>query len=531
MTDRTQQFPTRARRRPLLPALALSALAVGGLALAGCRRGGETAATQATPAAAQTQATQVSVTPARRATISDTAEVTGALSALQDVTVGVKAAGKVVAVYAREGDLVRAGQVVAQQDTADFQAQLEQQRATLNQQRANLATAQSKLEQAKVAYQNAQTTLKWTDDQTKSAVRQAQAALVSAQEQAAVVKQGARPQERQQAEENVAAAKANRDKARSDLKRYQDLYRQQAVSAQQLDQAQSVADSAEAQYNSAVQALSLIQEGSRPEDIRRAQAAVEQARQALVAAQSNRDQVNLRRADVETARVGILSAQAAVQQAQASVRQAEASVRLAAQQLADTAVRSPITGVVAERKAEPGMQLGAGKDVMRIVALDSIYFDAQLSETQYAEVRMGMPVAVTVDALPGRTFQGSVTKIYPVASTQSRSFRVRIGLKNEGNVLRPQMFARGQIVLATHPNAVIVPRDAVLDNNGKTGRLFVVENSTAKERKVTLGFSNLRVLEITSGLKEGEEVVTVGQAQIQDGDRVQALPNGAASLQ
>jgi HlyD family secretion protein len=505
----------------------LSALAVGGLVLAGCRRGGETAATQATPAAAQTQATQVSVTPARRATISDTAEVTGALSALQDVTVGVKAAGKVVAVYAREGDLVRAGQVVAQQDTADFQAQLEQQRATLNQQRANLATAQSKLEQAKVAYQNAQTTLKWTDDQTKSAVRQAQAALVSAQEQAAVVKQGARPQERQQAEENVAAAKANRDKARADLKRYQDLYRQQAVSAQQLDQAQSVADFAEAQYNSAVQALSLIQEGSRPEDIRRAQAAVEQARQALVAAQSNRDQVNLRRADVETARVGILSAQAAVQQAQASVRQAEASVRLAAQQLADTAVRSPLTGVVAERKVEPGMQLGAGKDVMRIVALDSIYFDAQLSETQYAEVRMGMPVAVTVDALPGRTFQGSVTKIYPVASTQSRSFRVRIGLKNEGNALRPQMFARGQIVLATHPNAVIVPRDAVLDNNGKTGRLFVVENGAAKERKVTLGFSNLRVLEITFGLKEGEEVVTVGQAQVQDGDKVQSLPNSA----
>src|SRR5204862_7331494 len=141
---------------------------------------------------------RVSVTDARTGAISDTAEVTGALAALQDVTVGVKLAGKVVAVYVREGDHVKAGQIVAQQDTADFQAQLDQQRA-------NLLSAQTRLDQARVAYLNAQTNLKWTDEQTASAVRQAEALLQVAREQEAVVRKGARAQELQQAQDAVAA--------------------------------------------------------------------------------------------------------------------------------------------------------------------------------------------------------------------------------------------------------------------------------------------------------------------------------------
>jgi HlyD family secretion protein len=515
MNDIKRQItPFRLRRRVPVRVL-LATLAVGAVGLAGCNRGGSAAAAKATQVAIQNPGTQVVVTPARVGSISDIAQVTGALNALHDVTVGVKAAGKVVAVYNREGDFVHSGQVVAQQDPADLQAQLDQQRA-------NLVSAQTKLAQARVTYQNAVTTQQWTDEQTRSAVRQAQAGLSASQDQAAVVEQGARPQEIQQSKENVAAAKADLDKARADLKRYQDLYRQQAVSAQQLDQAQSIADSADARYNAAVQALSLQQEGNRPEDIRRSKSAVEQARQELITAQANRSQVILRHQDVENARVGILAAQA-------GVRQAQAAVRLAEQALADAIVRSPISGVVAERKVEPGMQLGAGKDVMRIVALDSIYFDAQLSETQYAEVHVGLPVAVTVDALPGRTFRGSITKIYPVASTTARSFSVRISLVNEGNTLRPQMFARGQITLATHPHAVLVSSDAVLDNNGSSGRVFSAQNGVAKERPVKLGFSYLRDIEIVSGVQAGDKIITVGQAQLQDGDKIQIISGNEPS--
>lgn len=499
----------------------------------GCRRGGDSAPeTNATQTAEKIAPIQVNVTPARYTPLTETIEVTGALNALQDVTVGVKTGGKLVAVYFREGDVVRKGQVVAQQDTADFQAQADQVRAQRGQAQANLALAQSKLEQARVAHRNAQTTLKWTNDQTQTAVKQAQAGLEAAKQQAAIVEEGARPQERQQAEENVAAAKADRNKARADLKRYQDLYRQQAISAQQLDQAQAVSDAADARYNSAMQAFSLIKEGARQEERLRSRALVDQATQMLATAQSNRDQVKLREADVETARAGILSALAGVQQAKAALQQSEAAVRLATQAQRDASIVSPIDGVVAERKAEPGAQLSLTKsDVMRIIALDFIYYDAQLSETQYSRVRPGQPVTVRVDAVQGKTFRGKVAKIFPIASSTARTFTIRIALQNEGKVLRPQMFARGEITLATRPRALVVQREALLDYNMKSARLFVVENNKAVERKVTTGFSNLLVVEITSSLKEGDKVITTGQAGLEDGDTVTLVPNGGVQQQ
>jgi HlyD family secretion protein len=482
-------------------------LALGSLGLAGCRRGGEAAAQQAQANRPQEQGTVVQVTRARRGPIENIAEVTGSLTSLRDVTIGAKAAGKIVAVYGREGDLARAGQTLVQQDRADLQAQLDQQVA-------NLVAAQTRLKQARVTYQNAQTTLKWTDEQTRSALQQAEAALKIAQEQASVVEEGARPQELQQAKENVAAAKADLDKAQADLKRYRELYREGALAAQQLDQAEAIADTAQSRYRSAQQALSLLQEGSREQDRRRAQASVEQARQALLAAQSNRRQVQLRRDDVENARVGI-------QTAEATMRQAQAAVRLAEQALHDTSIVSPIDGVIAERKVEPGTQVGAGKDVMRIVSLRDIFFDALLSETQFAQVRVGQPVRVTVDALPGRTFQGRVSKIFPVASATARSFTARISIRNEGDLLRPQAFARGQIVLDRHPNALLVPRLAVLDVQNGEGKLFVAKEGKAEERLVKLGFITLQDVEILSGLQEDEAVLTAGQSQVQNGDKIQ----------
>lgn len=496
-------------------------------ALSGCSKkapdaaaevpGGKTASTQSTPI-------QVSVTPVKLQPMTDSADVTGALAALNDVTVSVKIAGKMAAVYFREGDVVRAGQIVAQQDTADLQAQLDSQRA-------NLLSAQTKLSQATVALTDARTNLKLTQDQVESSIKQAQAGVESANQQLAIMKQGARVQERQQAEENVKSAKADvdaavsdRDKARKDLKRYQSLARQGAIAPQQLDQAQSVADSADARYlasqsrfNAAAQSASLVQAGNRPEDISKAGSALEMAKQILVTALANRNQINLRRADVENTQVGILSAKAGIAQSQATVRLAEHALH-------DASILSPIDGIVAERKAEPGMQISAAKpDVLRIVSLNNIYFDAQLTEAQFSEVRVGMAVAVSVDARPGKTFQGTVAKIFPVASAQARSFTVRITLVNEGNLLRPQMFARGRIVLTTHPNARVVPRDGVLDTNGDSGRVYVVKDGKAEERKVKLGFSNVQVTEVTSGLETGDEVVTSGQGQIQPGDKVKVI--------
>jgi len=521
-------------RLPLtISVISVSALSI--LSAAGCKPNppANTGAVAVHPAVSQAS-TPVVVTPVSRQTISRKIDVTGTLNTPNDVTVGVKIAGRISAVYFREGDRVRAGQIVAQQDTADLKAQYDQAYA-------NYLAAESKLAQSRTSLQNALTTVKWTKDQTSSAVKQAEAALRAANEQAAIVKRGARDQERQQAQENVDAAKAERDRAQadleraaseqrrtaSDLKRYQDLAKQDAIAAQQLDQAKSAAESADAalssgkaafnsadaRYRSALQGLSLIKEGSRPEDIRHAQDLVDQAKQALVAAKSNVDQVALRNSDVENMRSSIKGSEA-------GVRQAAAALNLARQALNDASIVSPITGIVAERKAEPGMQLAAGKDVLRIVALTTIYFDAQLPETQYSFVRVNQPVEVRVDAVPGTTFPGAVSKIFPVASATARSFTVRVTISNASGRLRPNLFARGQVTVETHPNVLVVPRSAVLDLTGNNGSVFVLAGDHAERRKVTIGIDTMRDVEIRSGLHEGDKVITAGQASVQDGDKI-----------
>ena len=485
---------------------------------------------------------QVNVTPVITKSLSETVDVTGTLSSLNDVTVGSKLAGKVIAVYSREGDAVRVGQIVAQMDATDFQAQVDQANA-------NYLAALSKLEQAKVQLRSGKTTLQITKEQTASSLKQAQAGLDSSKEQLAIVQKGARTQERQQAQENVDATKADRDRAKfdlsraetekkrtaGDLKRYQDLKREEAISAQQLDQAVASADSASAAYESAIQAfnaadsrskyaqqsLSLVEEGSRKEDIRKAQAAVDQAKQMVVTAQSARSNVNLKAQDVETAQAGISAAQA-------GVRQMQATLSLAKQNVKDSQIVSPIDGVIAERKVEPGTQLGAGKDIVRLIALNTIFYDAQVSETQIAQIRAGQTATVHIDALSGKVFNGTVSKIYPVASATARSFTVRIALPNQAGALRPNLFARGQIVTQTHANALAIPAEAVLDSANKRGRVFVYVNGKAEQRKVTLGIATSGLIEVVSGLQSGDKIITTSLAQLQDGDGVQ-LANATAS--
>ena len=128
--------------------LGLTLLAAGTFGLAGCRSGGTSSAAALPAKVTAPTATQVAYTSAHVGSISQIQPVTGALSAQNDVTVGAKLAGKISFVYFREGDAVRKGQIVVQQDPADLQAQLDQQRA-------NLAAAQTRLVQAKTTVENA----------------------------------------------------------------------------------------------------------------------------------------------------------------------------------------------------------------------------------------------------------------------------------------------------------------------------------------------------------------------------------------
>ncbi len=474
-------------------------------ALTGCRGNGTVAA--GTKKQADRPAVAVKVKPAFRATMDELENVTGSLSALHDVVVGVKSPGTLVAVYFREGDHVKAGQVVAQQDVSDISA-------NISQAEANLKAAITKKAQAAAALQSARTSLQLTIQQTKIGLSNSQTAVDASKQSLQIMVKGARQQERQEAAENVKAAKANYRKAASDLARYEQLYKQQAISQQQLDAAQATAESAKAQYNSAVQAYSLIQAGNRPEQIRQAEIALQQSQENLKLAEANQSQVEVQRDNVTTA-------EAAVQAAIAGVDQARASLAVAEQAYKDAFVRSPINGVVAKRMVERGQQMGAGNPVMEIVALDSVYFEGLLSETEFSKVKRGQSVQVTVDALPGKTFFGTVARIYPVASSASRDFTLRIDIPNTTGELRPGMYARGRILVKRHPSAIVVSKDALTNIAGDTADLFVVRNGIAHLKQVKIGIVDPVNAEIRSGISVGEQVVVAGQTDLHNGDPIQ----------
>ncbi len=460
-------------------------LGVAGL-LGGCAR--RTPVQPAQEAAAP--ATAVAVVSARIGDIPFTVSVTGSLQALDDVIISAKVPGKIAKVHVREGDSVRAGQVVAEQDTSDLAAQVRQAEAALK-------SAQARLKQAETA-------LALQPTQNETSLRQAEAALEAARARLRAMETGARRQERQQVEQQVASAKANLDNAQANMERVRRLYQQDAVPKQQLDAAQTAYDIALAQYRTAQEQLSLVQEGAREEDIEAQRAMVRQAEEAVRLARTGDLQLRVRQDEVNAAK--------------ALVAQADAGLYYARQQYESAFIRTPISGTVAMRAVEPGQMAGAGTPIVRVVNLNSIFFEANVSETQVRYVRIGQPVSVTVDAYPGETFRGVVSRIYPVGAEGSRDFIVRVDMRNDGGKLRPEMFARGEILVDVHRDVVLIPKDAIVIQDGKQV-VFVVEGDVARRVTVQTGYINGTNAEVR-GVRSGAQVVVQGQENLRDGDKV-----------
>ncbi|GIV21798.1 MAG: hypothetical protein KatS3mg023_3549 [Armatimonadota bacterium] len=474
-------------RKAIFTGFALLGLA--GL-LGGCARRAPVSPAQQAAA----PATAVAVVSARTGDIPFTISVTGSLQTLDDVVLSAKVPGKIARVFVREGDVVTAGQILVQQDTSDLEAQVRQAEAALKSARARL--------------KQAETALELQPTQNETSLRQAEAALEAAKARLRALETGARRQERQQVEQQVASAKANLENAQANLERVRRLYQQDAVPKQQLDAAQMAYDIALAQYRTAQEQLSMVQEGPRQEDIDAQRALVKQAEEAVRLAQTGNLQLRVRQDEVNAAK--------------ALVAQAEAGLFYARQQYDSAFIRSPISGTVAMRAAQPGQMAGAGTPLVRIVNLNAIFFEARVSETEVRYVRVGQSVTVTVDAYPGKQFRGTVSRIYPVGSEGSRDFIVRVDMQNEGGMLKPQMFARGEILVDVHRNVVLIPKDAILTQDGKQV-VFVVKEGVARRVAVQTGYINGVNAEVR-GIPAGAQVVVQGQENLRDGDKVRVEP-------
>lgn len=435
----------------------------------------------------------VEVTTLARGDMSTTLEITGDINALKDATLSSKIPGRVTAVYVREGQPVKAGQVVVVLDQEDARANLQSARGAL-------ASADARLSQAR-------TNARVTKIQTDSAIEQAQSALTAATSRLAVVRQPARSQERMVAENRVAAAKANLENAEANFKRHQMLLNEGAIADSAFDVAKAQYAVAQADHKSAIEQLSLVDEGGRGEDIRAAEAQADVAREQLRSAKANASQNLLRQEDIKSA--------------QAAVWQAQSAVSLARQQLNNTYIRSPLTGRMASRSVEPGQVVSPGEALGRIVNLGSVYFKGDIPEADLAAVAISQPVEVRIDAISSKVFRGRVTEIYPAGSAASRNFPVRITIDSASGI-KPGMFARGKIITGVARDALLVPKDAIDSRKGTQSVFAVQADKTVKRHIVTLAGENKGHVRIAGphGLAEGQTVVTGGRQNLQDGSKI-----------
>ena len=235
-----------------------------------------------------------------------------------------------------------------------------------------------------------------------------------------------------------------------------------------------------------------------------------------VVSQSEYDQ---RKTQVEASRQQYESAKNAAEQQYQALQASRARVTLARKALADTVVRAPFGGLVAQRMVSTGDYVTRGMKVAEIVRITPLRIELTVPEQFVASVGVGQPVSFSVDAFPGHTFEGKVRYVSPALRADQRALTVEAVVPNADAQLKPGMFATAQIQQNQKTPAVLVPAPAVRVVSG-TGRVFVVNGDRVEERVVATGQKLDSLVEIVTGLKPGERVATENVNQLVDGVKV-----------
>jgi multidrug efflux pump subunit AcrA (membrane-fusion protein) len=283
------------------------------------------------------------------------------------------------------------------------------------------------------------------------------------------------PEEVSKAQADVQAAKQTADAAQKLLDNREKLMREGALARKLVDDAQVAYAQAKSTYETAQSHLKALQSVGKQEQIKGAEAQVE-------------------------------AAKGHQQSAQAQVSYAQ--------------IRSPIAGVISDRPVYPGEMANAGAPLFTVMDISSVSAHANIPQTEAAYLKVGNAATITQT---GTTVEvaGRVTMVSPAVDPNSTTVQVWVAAANPGERLKPGASVRVAIVAATLPNAVVVPSTAILPaTDGGTSVIVAGSDSVAHEKKVEIGIREPDKVQILSGVKPGDQVVTVGGVGLQDGTKV-----------
>jgi len=257
---------------------------------------------------------------------------------------------------------------------------------------------------------------------------------------------------------------------------------------------------------------------------KQARAEMDAARSRLERAKQLFDKGLLPKADFDTTNSGYKVAEAKyedsleeVRNRQALLAQRRSELEIARQQLADSVLYAPISGMIRQRNANSGQYLAAGTSVVTVVQMHPLRLKTAVPEREARMIRIGQPVRVTVEGAPG-THQGRVARISPSFDETNRTLLVETEVLNTARILRPGAFSRAEIVVAAGYRALLAPAASITTFAG-IDRVFVVSEGKVSEKRIKAARRSDEGVEIVDGIKSGDRVV-LNPGNITDGEKV-----------
>lgn len=355
------------------------------------------------------------------------------------VSASFKLGGRITDILVHEGDTVKKGQVIARLQSSELEAKVAQANAAVALARGKMAEAQGAKAAAQAKKEQAAAGVTLTAGSVEQQIAQAKAAVAAAQAKVDGLHNGARPEEKKQAEIQYQAAKEVYGIAEQNLNRMNALLEEGLVSKADVDKTKVSYQEARTKVELAEQQLSMANQGPREEEVRAAEALLEQAKAALQLAEAGREQVTVRQGDVAAAEAAIKQAQGALQSAASGEKQAQAAQAEAQVYVGYTELLAPSDGVIISQSAQPGELVGSGFPVFIIQATDTPWAKFYMTEIGVAGIKSGDQVRMKLIA-SGQEIEGTILSVSAApdfavkkatqnaGETDVRSFAVKVGL-------------------------------------------------------------------------------------------------------
>lgn len=470
---------------------------------------------------------------------------TGSLDAVKTVEVKSKVSGRVAELHVEEGDVVKAGELIAVIDPEETQLRVSQERARLKAAQAQLdqvsvqikqrkVTSKTNLERAASHVEQLKLELDAQPTLTRTEVNTAETAYNSAVSARDLLVKVTQPNQRTSLVNQVAEAKSNLVNAQAEEDRSKRLLAKGYIALRVYESARNQLDLATARLNTVQGQLDRL-ESSQGIEREQAEQTVRQAKAGLDRALANTfrdvskreeyEQAIASKLDAEAALLDVQSLEASKVQQQANISQIEDSLNDSLRLLRETEIRSPIDGIVTKRLVQEGelvaslSSFSSGTPIVRVEDRSKMIVKLEINEIDVAKLRVGMDANVAVDAFPDKEFRGSVTKISPTdvnASSPAAAgasavvkYEVEVAMADISDELKSGMSAKCTMTVLDKKGVLMLPRQFV--GKDKDGSYFVMvapkdkkdKAAKATKTKVEIGASSARSMEILSGVKEG----------------------------